>query len=177
VSVITVLRCFKAAESEDQRTKKHRLTKRFHCVPGTPGFSALIQPRNSYVFCLKKTCITISDSRPVFPTPSPPCFTLPSCCWDYSLPWQRFLLFERPIKIADVIEVSGNVGEVRRIGIRASVIRTSDGSEVIVPNGSLISSQERRRDGPQAVVNRTAWEVALKSFSKVLVHVRGIHAS
>jgi potassium efflux system protein len=51
------------------------------------------------------------------------------------------LLFERPIKIGDVIEVSGVLGEVRRIGIRASVIRTADGSEVIVPNGSLISSQ------------------------------------
>ena len=51
------------------------------------------------------------------------------------------LLFERPIKVGDVIEVGGNVGEVRRIGIRASVIRTADGSEVIVPNGSLISSQ------------------------------------
>jgi small-conductance mechanosensitive channel len=51
------------------------------------------------------------------------------------------LLFERPIKVGDVIEVGGNVGEVTRIGIRASVIRTADGSEVIVPNGSLISSQ------------------------------------
>jgi potassium-dependent mechanosensitive channel len=51
------------------------------------------------------------------------------------------LLFERPIKMGDVIEVSGNVGEVERIGIRASVLRTADGSEVIVPNGSLISSQ------------------------------------
>jgi potassium-dependent mechanosensitive channel len=51
------------------------------------------------------------------------------------------LLFERPIKIGDMIEVSGIAGEVRRIGIRASVIRTGDGSEVIVPNGSLISSQ------------------------------------
>ncbi len=51
------------------------------------------------------------------------------------------LLFERPIKVGDVIDVSGNVGEVRRIGIRASVIRTPDGSEVIVPNGMLISSQ------------------------------------
>jgi len=50
------------------------------------------------------------------------------------------LLFERPIKIGDMIEVSGIAGEVRRIGIRASVIRTADGSEVIVPNGSLISS-------------------------------------
>jgi potassium-dependent mechanosensitive channel len=51
------------------------------------------------------------------------------------------LLFERPIKMGDIIEVSGNVGEVERIGIRASVLRTTDGSEVIVPNGSLISSQ------------------------------------
>ena len=51
------------------------------------------------------------------------------------------LLFERPIKIGDIIEVSGNIGEVRRIGIRASIIRTKDGSEVIVPNGLLISGQ------------------------------------
>ena len=51
------------------------------------------------------------------------------------------LLFERPIKVGDVIEVGGVGGEVRRIGIRASVIRATDGSEVIVPNGSLISGQ------------------------------------
>jgi small-conductance mechanosensitive channel len=51
------------------------------------------------------------------------------------------LLFERPIKVGDVIDVGGNIGEVSRIGIRASVIRTADGSEIIVPNGSLISSQ------------------------------------
>jgi len=51
------------------------------------------------------------------------------------------LLFERPIKVGDVIEVGGNAGEVNNIGIRASVIRTADGSEIIVPNGSLISSQ------------------------------------
>jgi potassium-dependent mechanosensitive channel len=51
------------------------------------------------------------------------------------------LLFERPIKIGDVIEAGGNVGEVRRIGIRASVIRTLEGSEIIVPNGSFISGQ------------------------------------
>jgi potassium efflux system protein len=51
------------------------------------------------------------------------------------------LLFERPIKIGDVIEVSGTVGEVQHIGIRASVIRSAEGSEIIVPNGLLISSQ------------------------------------
>ena len=51
------------------------------------------------------------------------------------------LLFERPIKVGDVIEVGGAAGEVQRIGIRASIIRTSEGSEVIVPNGALISGQ------------------------------------
>jgi len=51
------------------------------------------------------------------------------------------LLFERPVKVGDMIDVSGTVGEVRRIGIRATVVRTPDGSEVIIPNGTLISSQ------------------------------------
>jgi len=37
--------------------------------------------------------------------------------------------------------VSGTVGEVRRIGIRATVVRTPDGSEAIIPNGTLISGQ------------------------------------
>ncbi len=51
------------------------------------------------------------------------------------------LLFERPIKIGDVIQVDADIGEVRRIGIRASVIRTVDGSDVIVPNGTIISNK------------------------------------
>jgi potassium-dependent mechanosensitive channel len=49
------------------------------------------------------------------------------------------LLFERPIKVGDVIQLAGNEGVVRRIGIRASILRVHNGSEVIVPNGSLIS--------------------------------------
>jgi len=51
------------------------------------------------------------------------------------------LLFERPIKVGDVIQVDADIGEVRRIDIRACVIHTADGSEVIVPNGTLISSK------------------------------------
>jgi small-conductance mechanosensitive channel len=49
------------------------------------------------------------------------------------------LLFERPIKVGDVIQLAGNEGVVKRIGIRASILRVPNGSEVIVPNGSLIS--------------------------------------
>lgn len=51
------------------------------------------------------------------------------------------LLFERPVQVGDVVEVSGSTGAIQRIGIRASVIRLANASEVIVPNGMLISEK------------------------------------
>ena len=51
------------------------------------------------------------------------------------------LLFERPINIGDVVQIEDASGVVQQIGIRASVIRTSNGSEIIVPNGKLISER------------------------------------
>jgi len=49
------------------------------------------------------------------------------------------LLFERPVKVGDVVQLEGGEGVVRRIGIRASIVRTTSGSEIIVPNAKLIS--------------------------------------
>ena len=51
------------------------------------------------------------------------------------------LLFERPIKIGDVVQIEDTAGVVERIGIRASIIRTANGSEIIMPNGKLISER------------------------------------
>jgi potassium efflux system protein len=51
------------------------------------------------------------------------------------------LLFERPIKVGDIIQIDADIGEVQRIGIRACVIRTTEGSEIIVPNGTIISNK------------------------------------
>jgi small-conductance mechanosensitive channel len=51
------------------------------------------------------------------------------------------LLYERPVQLGDMVEVSGVTGEVARIGIRSSTIRTPQGAEVIVPNSSLISDR------------------------------------
>ncbi|MBT9582839.1 mechanosensitive ion channel [bacterium] len=51
------------------------------------------------------------------------------------------LLFERPIEVGHVIEVTGQVGTLQHIGLRASVLRTPDGSDVIVPNGELLSTK------------------------------------
>jgi potassium-dependent mechanosensitive channel len=50
------------------------------------------------------------------------------------------LAFERPIREGDVIQLTTLTGEVRRIGARATIIRTFDGAEVIVPNASLIAN-------------------------------------
>jgi small-conductance mechanosensitive channel len=51
------------------------------------------------------------------------------------------LMLERPINVGDQIDVGGVIGEVRRIGVRSSTIRTSQGAEVIVPNSDLASKQ------------------------------------
>ena len=50
------------------------------------------------------------------------------------------LLFERPIKVGDILQIDANIGKVERIGIRASVILLTNGAELIVPNGNLISN-------------------------------------
>jgi len=53
------------------------------------------------------------------------------------------LIFEQPIKAGDKIEIRGInlLGEVKRIGIRSSTIRTFDGADVIVPNSNVIQSE------------------------------------
>jgi small-conductance mechanosensitive channel len=50
------------------------------------------------------------------------------------------LIFEKPMQIGDYIEVGDKKGRVQNIGIRSSKLITPDGSEVIVPNGDILSS-------------------------------------
>jgi small-conductance mechanosensitive channel len=51
------------------------------------------------------------------------------------------LMLERPINVGDQVDVGGVLGEVKRIGVRSSTIRTFQGAEVIVPNTDLASKQ------------------------------------
>lgn len=51
------------------------------------------------------------------------------------------LLFEQPIKIGDIVELGGVWGTVRRIGVRATVVQTLEGSDIVVPNADLISKE------------------------------------
>jgi small-conductance mechanosensitive channel len=51
------------------------------------------------------------------------------------------LLFERPIHVGDTVEAGNIQGQVQRIGIRSSIVRTGQGAEIIVPNSQLVSEQ------------------------------------
>lgn len=51
------------------------------------------------------------------------------------------LLFERPVKVGDSVQIGQHLGELKQIGLRASVLRKVDGSDVILPNSMLISDE------------------------------------
>jgi small-conductance mechanosensitive channel len=49
------------------------------------------------------------------------------------------LIFDGSLQIGDEIEVSGQAGKVKEIGLLASTLSTPDGAEVIIPNGNILS--------------------------------------
>ncbi|WP_298036522.1 mechanosensitive ion channel domain-containing protein [uncultured Desulfuromonas sp.] len=51
------------------------------------------------------------------------------------------LLFERPVKLGDVIVLDSEWGTIVKIGLRSTVVETLDRSEIIVPNSQLISEK------------------------------------
>ena len=88
------------------------------------------------------------------------------------------VLFERPIKVGDTIQIDDVIGRVQHIGIRASVVRSTAGSEVIIPNAKLIadkvtnwtlSSQLRQI----AVPLLTKPDIDVPEFKQVLLDIAG----
>lgn len=77
------------------------------------------------------------------------------------------VLFERPIKIGDLVQIGSQQGTVRQIGIRATIIKGSDGADVIIPNGMLISD---------AVTNWTLTEHQRQLQIEVAVPAEGTDA-
>ncbi|MGD8372603.1 MAG: mechanosensitive ion channel [Syntrophobacterales bacterium] len=51
------------------------------------------------------------------------------------------LLFERPVKVGDYIQLGEQWAQIQKIGLRATVIQTFDRSEIVVPNSDLIANQ------------------------------------
>ena len=51
------------------------------------------------------------------------------------------LIVERPVAVGDLVEIGPLLGEIQRIGIRSSSVRTTQGAEVIVPNSDFASKE------------------------------------
>ncbi len=51
------------------------------------------------------------------------------------------ILFERPIKVGDRIEIGGTHGKVLKVSPRATTILTNDNISIIVPNAEFMSSR------------------------------------
>lgn len=51
------------------------------------------------------------------------------------------LLFERPLKVGDMIQIGNDMGEAKKLGLRATVVRTFDNADIIIPNSDLITGQ------------------------------------
>ena len=61
------------------------------------------------------------------------------------------ILFERPIKIGQRIEIAGVVGKVREIAARATTLVTDENVAIIVPNSQFISERVTNWSRPAAL--------------------------
>jgi potassium efflux system protein len=92
------------------------------------------------------------------------------------------LLFERPVRIGDFIDVGGSQGIVRKMRIRATEIETADRETIIVPNSNLISNPVRNRN-LRTRMSRVVLNVSVahgsdpKQVSDLLKKVAAQHAS
>lgn len=50
------------------------------------------------------------------------------------------ILFERPFRVGDVLDLGGHRGSVVSIGIRSSVLKLGDGAETLIPNSTLLEN-------------------------------------
>ena len=75
------------------------------------------------------------------------------------------LMLDRPFRVGDRIQLaSGEQGDVEAIGVRATVIRTSDESLLIVPNSALVKDRVINYNLPsRALTTRVEVDVAYDS--------------
>jgi len=51
------------------------------------------------------------------------------------------LLFERPVRVGDMVEVGGRWAMIKRIGLRSTTVTTFDEADLIMPNSNLINGE------------------------------------
>lgn len=51
------------------------------------------------------------------------------------------LLFERPVRVGDYVDLNGQWAIIKRIGLRSTTVETFDRANIIIPNNDLINNQ------------------------------------
>jgi small-conductance mechanosensitive channel len=95
-----------------------------------------------------------------------------------------WVLVERPFRIGDTIEVTGYVGSVEEISFRTTQLRTEDGRQVIVPNGTFMVSPvvnltrfPTRRAGAWLVLPADEKPIAAEDVRGALAKAEGVSAT
>lgn len=91
------------------------------------------------------------------------------------------ILFERPVKVGDLIDVGKTYGEVIRIGARGTWVRTFDNEVVIVPNSEFINNRVTNwtandRTIRQSVLVGVSYDSDLEQVRKLLEDIARQHS-
>jgi small-conductance mechanosensitive channel len=84
------------------------------------------------------------------------------------------LIFDRPLRIGDTVDIGDKRGRVKEIGIRSSTLLTDEGAEVIIPNGDVLSHNIVNWTLSNNHVRQTASFTIQKSTDVEEVHVNDI---
>lgn len=90
------------------------------------------------------------------------------------------ILFERPMKIGDWVNINGQEGIVKQINIRATEIETFDKSNIIIPNATILSSSltnltHHSKIGRAVIVVGVAYDSDIKQVREILLGIAKAH--
>ncbi len=51
------------------------------------------------------------------------------------------LLFERPVRVGDLVQIGGQWATIKRIGLRSTTVTTVEDSDLIIPNANLVNNE------------------------------------
>nr|WP_281414080.1 DUF3772 domain-containing protein [Rhodoblastus sphagnicola] len=90
------------------------------------------------------------------------------------------IMWERAIRVGDLVVVGGETGTVRRINIRATEIQTADRATTIVPNGNMITGVVKNfvrmdRVGRVVIPVQATWDADPEKVREILVDTARAH--
>jgi potassium-dependent mechanosensitive channel len=90
------------------------------------------------------------------------------------------ILIERPMRLGDIVEIASTRGQVTNIGVRSSIIRRSDGVEILIPNSTFLETSVTNLTYSSKNLQSTlslsvAYGASVRKVSHLLVQIVGSH--